>query len=185
MTAAIEEIDEVGPTQMSMRSIARRAGVSHGAPAHHFKDKTGIFTALATEGFEILDRLTGELVGKPDAFVQIGVAYFRFALSHRSHFEVMFRLDLLNEDDPAFATACAGAAANLESAIRDAVGPRADDEISQIGAAAWSSVHGFATLWLSGNLTAVDTDPENALAKVMAGLVTVGEIAEKQLARYT
>ena len=46
--AALAEIEAVGPTRLSMREIARRAGVSHAAPAHHFCDKRGIFTAIAT-----------------------------------------------------------------------------------------------------------------------------------------
>ena len=47
LTAAVAVLDESGPTQLSLRDLARRAGVSHAAPAHHFGDKAGLLTAIA------------------------------------------------------------------------------------------------------------------------------------------
>ena len=100
LTAAVEAIDESGPAGISLRDLARRAGVSHAAPAHHFGDKAGLLTALAVEGYDMLadaviaaHRRTGDLV-------ETGVAYVRFAVDHRAHFEVMFRPDLYRADDP-------------------------------------------------------------------------------------
>src|ERR1700690_3509118 len=53
LDAAIEVVVEVGADHVSLREVARRCGVSHAAPAHHFGDKAGLLTAIATEGFEL------------------------------------------------------------------------------------------------------------------------------------
>src|SRR4051794_30389297 len=100
LEAAIEEIEAVGPAAVSMREIARRADVSHAAPAHHFGDKAGIFTAIATEGYRLLTEATSAAAVGDGALVQGGLAYVQFAVTHRAHFEVMFRPDLYRPDDP-------------------------------------------------------------------------------------
>src|SRR3954463_13726034 len=88
--AAVAEVEAVGASAVSMREIARRAGVSHAAPAHHFGDKTGIFTAIATEGFWLACAAIGPAADGPGGFLRGGVAYVVFALAHPGHFEVMF-----------------------------------------------------------------------------------------------
>jgi AcrR family transcriptional regulator len=87
---------------LSLRDVARRAGVSHAAPAHHFGDKAGVLTALAAQGYALL---ADELEAQPGDFVEAGVAYVRFAVSHRAHFEVMFRADAYHADDPSVVAA--------------------------------------------------------------------------------
>src|SRR6516164_8276496 len=54
LDAAVATLDEAGADRLSLREVARRAGVSHAAPAHHFTDKAGLLTAVATEGFGML-----------------------------------------------------------------------------------------------------------------------------------
>lgn len=88
LAAALEAIEEVGPTALSLRDLARRAGVSHAAPAHHFGDKAGLLTALAAQGFDLLAQA---LVQAGDDLLEAGVAYVDFAVRHRAYFEVMFR----------------------------------------------------------------------------------------------
>jgi AcrR family transcriptional regulator len=52
--AAVQAIAEVGPAAVSLRDLARRTGVSHAAPAHHFGDKAGLLSAVAADGFRCL-----------------------------------------------------------------------------------------------------------------------------------
>src|SRR3954452_9304586 len=105
LAAAAEVIEEQGPTALSLRDLARRAGVSHAAPTHHFGDKAGLLTALATDGYDLLAaELTKEWAAS-HSFLEQGVAYVRFAIEHRAHFEVMFRPDLYHAGEPALATA--------------------------------------------------------------------------------
>src|SRR5918998_1668160 len=99
LASAAEAIAESGPAALSLRDLARRAGVSHAAPAHHFGDKAGLLTALATEGY---DRLADALDGareRTGSLLEIGVAYVAFAVGNRAHFDVMFRPDLVSADD--------------------------------------------------------------------------------------
>ena len=59
LEAALQAIVEVGPAAVSLRDLARRTGVSHAAPAHHFGDKAGLLTAVATDGFRRLAATLG------------------------------------------------------------------------------------------------------------------------------
>jgi AcrR family transcriptional regulator len=165
LDAALHAIDESGPTGWSLRELARRAGVSHTAPAHHFGDKTGLLTAVAAEGFELF---ADALAAAGDDFLDVGVAYVRFAVGHPAHFRVMFRPELYRSDDPAVVPARARAgevlAAGGSELSSDPVQART------LAVAAWSMAHGFAGLHLGGALAdGADIDPE-AFARSMFDL---------------
>ena len=158
---ALELIGREGPSAVSLRSLARRLGVSHAAPANHFPDKAALFTAIATEGFELLGAAITEAADQagPDAtagqrFRATGRAYTGFALAHPAHFAVMWRRDLLHPDDPALAAAGDATFALLLAAVRDvqAEGWAAGADPQTVAFLAWSVVHGLATLWLGGSL---------------------------------
>ena len=166
LRAAIETIGESGPAAMSVREVARRAGVTHAAAAYHFGDKAGLLTAVAAEGY----RLLGEALrdARP-GFLEVGVAYVRFAVSHRAHFEVMYRPELYNRDDADVQAARAAAAVLLYGSASPDEGELA------AGVAAWSLVHGLATLWLNGNLPErLGHDPEE-ITRIVAPHLRVPE----------
>ncbi|MEW2399862.1 TetR/AcrR family transcriptional regulator [Streptomyces sp. NPDC046862] len=160
LRAALDVIAADGPSALSLRDLARRAGVSHAAPAHHFKDRTGLLTAIAAEGFGLLAAATRESADLRDA----GVRYVRFAREHPAHFQVMFTRELLRENDMELTAARALSAA----ALRDAI-PIPDDgapEARLARVAVWSLAHGFATLLLGHNLDNLlgeEDDPEEVL----------------------
>jgi AcrR family transcriptional regulator len=160
LDAAAQEIDRVGVAKLSLRELARRAGVSHAAPAHHFGDKTGLLTVLATEGFRILHELTGPMLGRPDALVRAGEQYVVFALEHPAHFSVMFDPHLLRMSDPALDSERSRAFENFFTAVRQTTGTLDAEQVSNEAIAAWSVVHGVAVLWLQGNLPFA-ADPSN------------------------
>ena len=165
--AALELIAERGPNAVSLRDLARAAGVSHAAPAHHFGDKAGLFTAIATQGQLLLaDQLAADLADGRD-LRRLGASYVRFAADHPSHFEVMYRPDLYHQDDPDLAAARTRAGDLLRSAI-PGDGQVADRRML----AAWSIAHGFATLRRTGNLDRLlaGSDPDTEFAE-MAGLL--------------
>lgn len=154
LDAALEAVLDVGPSQVSLRDLARRAGVSHAAPAYHFGTKAGLLTSLAAEGFRLLaDRLTAEL-DSGGGFLEVGVAYVRFAVEHRAYTQVMFRPDLYDAGRDDVVQARAAATDVLTRGVSalppEQRGP--DPRIASI--AAWSLVHGFADLWLGGALPA-------------------------------
>jgi AcrR family transcriptional regulator len=113
LDAAIQAILEVGPAAVSLRDLARRTGVSHAAPTHHFGDKAGLLTAVAADGFGRLAATLRETYEATGSFLEVGVAYVGFAVTHRAHFEVMFRPELYRTDDPELVRARAAARALL------------------------------------------------------------------------
>ncbi|MFF4537403.1 TetR/AcrR family transcriptional regulator [Streptomyces aureus] len=158
--AALDVIAAEGPAAVSLRDLARRAGVSHAAPAHHFKDRVGLLTAIAAEGFGLLATALDDAGDLRDA----GVRYVRFAREHPAHFQVMFAPELLRSDDLELTTARTLAGARLRAAVSalPAEGRGADTRLA--GIAAWSLAHGFATLVISHNLDGPlgDQDPDEA-----------------------
>src|SRR5262245_23788463 len=94
LDAALEILAEGGAAGLTLREVARRAGVTHAAPYRHFEDKAALLAAVAEEGFravyaEMLAR--SERVKDPvERLYQIGAAYVLFAVTHPAHFRVMF-----------------------------------------------------------------------------------------------
>ncbi|MEU8181825.1 TetR/AcrR family transcriptional regulator [Micromonospora sp. NPDC049044] len=165
LAAALDAIEEVGPAALSLRDLARRAGVSHAAPAHHFGDKAGLLTALAAQGFDLLAQA---LSAAGDDLLAAGVAYVDFAVGHRAHFEVMFRPELYRADDAELVAARERAGAALRSGV--AALPAGGDA-DRDALAAWSIAHGFATLWLANALPArVGNNPSKAARQVLSRL---------------
>lgn len=162
LRVAVETISASGPASMSLRQVARRAGVTHAAAIYHYGDKAGLLTAVAVDGFRSLtEQITSAYHAHHD-FLEVGVAYVRFAVEHRAHFEVMYRPDLYHAGDPELLQAKAAAAQLLYGSEHP------DQGQLLAGVAAWSIVHGLATLWLNGNLPdQLGNDPE-AITRLVA-----------------
>jgi AcrR family transcriptional regulator len=164
LTAALDVITADGPSALSLRDLARRAGVSHAAPAHHFKDRTGLLTAIAAEGHGLLAAALAEATDLRDA----GARYVRFAREHPAHFRVMFSPELLRADDLELTTARSLSAAALTNAIAAGAPERGDTDARLARIAVWSLAHGFATLLLGHNLDHLlgDENPEEVLREL-------------------
>lgn len=167
LDAALDEICERGPVTLSMRELARRAGVSHSAPGHHFGDKAGLLTAIAVEGYELLGEALTH-ARDTGGFLEVGLAYIGFAVDHPAHFEVMFRPDLYRHEDPSLVAAQAETTRLLYGPAGDAF---PDDDAQRTGIAGWAFVHGFASLWTTGNLQhRLGDDPISAARAVAPAL---------------
>jgi AcrR family transcriptional regulator len=171
LDASVDVIAERGPDDFTLREIARRAGVSHNAPYHHFADKEALVAELCIESFTMLraELLAIERRGGPlERIRRLGVAYVRFALDNRPRFRVMWRPELrggLAGETPEDADADAYGV--LLEAIDEArvAGKLAAGSRERIALTAWSTVHGLALLLLDGPLADKSRDDALALAE--------------------
>jgi AcrR family transcriptional regulator len=153
-------IAERGVGEVSLREVARRAEVSHGAPAHHFRNKAALVTAFATDGFAQMTAAIEDLPAHREAssgpaeLAGTGKGYVRFALAYPAHFSIMFDSAELDADDPAFREASNRAYGLLTRAIERCVreGRLRAEQVGPATVASWSLVHGFASLWIGGRL---------------------------------
>jgi len=149
--AATEVILEKGVGGFSLREVARRAGVSHNAPAHHFGDTTGLLTSLAIEAFEHLAENTrGAIEGIDDPemrLVALGQAYVRTGATYPAHCEIMFRDDLIDEDDPALQRVGLDAYTVLVDAVAYlADTDELDIDVDEASRLCWSAMQGLLVL---------------------------------------
>jgi AcrR family transcriptional regulator len=179
LTAAVQAITERGATAVSFRDLARRVGVTHGAVAHHFGDKTGLLTAVATGGFRLL---TGELAlawESTGRFEKVGQAYVRFATRWPAHFEVMFRPELHRAEDPDLVEAKAAAWQVLFESAGQVLDAAGGDQL-RAAMAAWAYVHGIAVLWRDGNLPpTVGDDPVKLMEEIGPYLFQASDYAKR------
>ena len=183
LDAAETELAEKGPDGFSLRSVARRAGVSHAAPAHHFADVDALLRGLAQSGFERLTatmREEQEKAGREPAeqFKASGLGYVRFALANPHLFHLMFGARMTGEIPPEMARAGDAAFSVLLNAVAKLRGQdvlRTEEGWVEV-AAAWSMVHGFAHLAIGGKmrwLTDLPQERQRAmLAQCLDRLVT-------------
>ncbi|WP_025273364.1 TetR/AcrR family transcriptional regulator [Haloglycomyces albus] len=181
--SAVELIDETGTAAVSLRAVATLAGVSHAAPAHHFHNKAGLLTAVATQGYSAFADRLAQAWERTGSLATLGATYLRFGLAHRAYMETMFRPELLNNDDMELIAARNRAralldrgAADGEHAARSRFEP--GDDFSQVRSiAAWSLVHGLTDLIRTGNLPASYADaPEETIRRLTESLAELGHV---------
>jgi len=170
IAAAVEAIAREGVDALNLRKLAARAGVSPGAPYHHFANREELLRAIAEAGFETFEAaLISERDAAPnDASARLealGRAYVRFAMTHPGHFRVMFH-GAAQEAGP---TQPGLRAFHL---LRDAV---VDCQLARAAPAgdpaplvltAWAAMHGLATLWADGALPFEGLEPEHMTPEV-------------------
>lgn len=157
LDASLAFIAQEGPDGLSMREIARRAGISHQAPYHYFGDRAGIFAAITEEGFRMLtaafrDVLTSSTHPSRGCFEQ----YVKLAREHPGHFRVMFRADICGIGSDVSATIAADESFGelLRMVDRITGGSLDESKRSAWASLMWSTAHGLATLLLDGPLLA-------------------------------
>ena len=172
-------LDEFGPSALSMREVARRAGCTHQAPYHYFANREAILAALVREGFdELADRLASahEGLGGADlreVLTASANAYVEFALRHPGVFRVMFRPDVCDpERFPEVVEAGGRARHELARLARAVMGDGAQFEAEVL---IWSGVHGLASLLLDGPLVGAFGSVQERL-EFARGVVGLSEI---------
>jgi AcrR family transcriptional regulator len=142
---AREIVASKGPAGVSIREVARLAGVSHNAPYRHFESREHLLSAVAAVGFRELEQQLKSAASKvpPEQRLNaLGRAYLRFALSNRGLYLLMFGSDLDKTGDDELGEASRAAFAQLDASIA----ARGGIEPSAGATAAWAFVHGLAHL---------------------------------------
>lgn len=160
MRTVLKMAEREGVGSLSMRELARRAGVSHGAPYHHFPDRESLLAAIAEDGYRLLAQTMARALAAAGAdprarFEASGRAYVEFALAHKAHFRIMYRPELMDPASHPAVDAASQAALQVLVAIvhdcQDAGLARGVDAMHLV-LTAWSTAHGFASLAVDGPL---------------------------------
>jgi Tetracyclin repressor-like, C-terminal domain len=121
-----------------------------------------------------------------NGFIQGGIAYTAFALTHPWHFEVMFRPDLHRADDPELVEARAAAFAILYGSACTSLDAAPDEEVSGVVVTGWSMAHGLAALARTGNLRGrISDDPSQLATQIAQGVVRLTHLAGRYLETHT
>jgi AcrR family transcriptional regulator len=165
--AAIDLLEESGETELSLRAVARRAGVSPAAPYRHYADREALVSAVAAVGYrELAERLAAAhpSPSTPEQLASVAIAYVQFALERPALFRIMFGEPCDRDNDER--VAATAAVSQYVRAIVERTFPRADTDA--LATAVWALVHGLACLHLDGKL---DASTPSAVAERIAAAI--------------
>ncbi|MBK7976355.1 MAG: TetR/AcrR family transcriptional regulator [Deltaproteobacteria bacterium] len=161
VAAALELVRAEGSEALTLRAVARRAGVSEAAPYRHFADKDALLAAVAEQGFVSLRREMDAASARSSdvdtltRLRRLGAAYVRFAVEHGAHFRVMSGPVVARRKQyPSLDRAANETFSRFVQALLDAQsdGFVAEGDIEELSLAAWAFVHGLAALAIEGHL---------------------------------
>jgi AcrR family transcriptional regulator len=161
LDAALHIVETQGTEALTLRAVARLAGVSQAAPYRHFANKEAILAAVAEDGFRSLMTAMRQSVQDcgdlPLARLRaVGIGYVTFAASHPSHFRVMFGRDMADRSAfPSLRQVASDTLAMVVDAIADCQRAglvRSEEPAADLALTAWSSVHGLSALLIDGVL---------------------------------
>src|SRR4051794_4322744 len=162
LKAAQEVLERDGLPGLTLRAVAREAGVSHAAPTHHFGDLTGLVSELAAIGFRQFNAAMAAADSSGpsplDKAIARAKAYVAYARAHPGMYGLMFRTEQLDMTRPSLHEAASASFAGLAGAIGASRHEQISAEALSLDQAAaiaraWSLVHGFTMLLLDGRLT--------------------------------
>ena len=179
-------LERDGLPGLTLRAVAREAGVSHAAPTHHFGDLTGLLSELAAIGYRRFNAAMGAARAAATLPTEKGLAsakaYVSYARAHPGMYGLMFRTERLDMTRPSLREAADASFASFAEGIgaeRHEQIPAEALTLAQAGALAhaWSLVHGFSTLLLDGRLIKIlrrlpeGTDPETLLVAMLTSTI--------------
>lgn len=192
MDLALEHIAKEGTEKLSLRALAREAGVSPTAPYRHFPTRRCLLAALATRGFrqlqQINDRQEGDATDLQARFMSLGMGYIRFAIENPTAYGIMFGTVIEDFSSyPELAEAADASYAPVRRLIEAVLAryPQQGMTVDLLGGVTWSAVHGIASLLIFGRsrtdsdqnrgpgraVRALSADPEAALRALMLGIL--------------
>jgi AcrR family transcriptional regulator len=182
LVAAAAELSEKGIDSFSLRQIAKRAGVSHAAPKHHFGNVQGILTALAVRGFadmmECIDQLIatlGSAATDTDRYFALSRGYLRFAEENSAQFDLMFKANLLDAVNAELMSARARLEDRFKNGVKSVAGHLDKLQQDRVAYLNCGTVYGLASLYANTSSSANDqkmtrdafAEFENMLVRVL------------------
>lgn len=166
LKAAAALLDEGGEAAVSLREVARRAGVTPTATYRHFEDKGAMLAALASQGFEAFARaMQSAADSSTEPFAEMGVAYVRFAAGNPNMFRLMFGPAVADRSrSPELLAAIAKSMTVFEAGMRTRSDVPGDDKVAALRS--WALMHGLSMLILDGMLPGYDAE---TLARAVTG----------------
>lgn len=167
---ALKMLENIDPNELSLRELARSAGVSQAAPYRHFKNKEELIAEISKQGFQMKTRYMQEAINtyqsQPlEMFFNCGLSYFRMGLNHPQHFKLMFNSGSCPSDrHPELMMAASATFVLLRDVIRvcqkaNIIG-KGDPYL--IAMNCWVIVHGFTSLYVGEQLKWLGIDSSNA-----------------------
>ena len=186
LNAALPLIRKGGPEALTLRAVARAAGVSQTAPYRHFVDRAALVAAVADEGFQRLYERLREAVTAPEratgrrrqtaraGLQAIAVAYVQFAIDHPDEYRVMFGSEVMTTDSPP------GARDQVFAFLRGGIEMLQRQELVRDGdpgvmaVSAWALVHGLAMLIVDRQVAGMAAPSVTELALAATDLMMFG-----------
>lgn len=182
LKAADSLLADEGVQGLTLRACARKAGVSHAAPKHHFTDVSALLSEVAARSFDKLTKALKaareEASGDPEErFIAVFRTYVVFARAFPDHFRLMFRWDAMSHDNEALRGAATRTFAEMTSSITvqrgdaDVTAQTLEARIQERGLQTdvllgWSQIHGYAQLLLEGQFDGfADTEGMDAFVE--------------------
>lgn len=179
LAATLTLIQEEGIGAVSLRKVARTAGVSPGAPYHHFEDRAALLTALSNEGFKTLAKNLKEAKEKTKTpqsqLEEMITAYLTFAKTNPAYYHLMFRPELkTKKKEPEDAgTAAYELLTKTVAECQNTNNPNTNTNTETLAITLWSTAHGLASLWLDGQLDHQTKNPEQTAKEVIKLITTL------------
>ncbi len=161
---------------LSLREVARRAGVTYAAPYHHFADKAALLAAVACQGFEQLvaelERAAARRTTLDSELLAMAEAYIAFAMSHPAHYRVMFLPDVKQSPDADQLRAVADRSFGMLQQRVSRARPGESERAQQVLAAAvWAALHGLSLLAIDGILQNKFPEPEKMIRSACLAII--------------
>jgi AcrR family transcriptional regulator len=171
LAAAETELAEKGVEAFSLRQVAKRSGVSHAAPAHHFGDANGLLTALATHGFEVFlatqKHYEADAPKTPrDQLIASGLGYVGFARARPALFRLMFGSQRPDYGNASLKTAAHASFANLVTLVQHC-GSNSAQDVAMV----WVTAHGLADLLIGGRMRLIEQMSDVTLQDMLGNII--------------
>lgn len=158
--AAVSLLDQYGVAGVTIRAVAREAGVSHSAPVNHYKDRRALLTAIAQDQFEIIlkdieSALLKAANNQKDRVEVFANTMIEFGFRYPHRYQLLWRGDLVGHDDPKLLAVMDNIYDQLCDEI-DRTIPKANVDRDTIAVALWSMWHGYIDMRLSGMFLPLD-----------------------------